>query len=88
MNPPISPRPEWRALMDEMAVHATEQYREIVFKEQRFVEYFRLATPELEYGRMNIWSRPSKRKPSGRIESLRAIPRIFVWTQTRFHLPV
>ncbi|KAI3716220.1 hypothetical protein L6452_23405 [Arctium lappa] len=88
MNPPISPRPEWRQLMDNLAIYATEQYRSIVFKEPRFVEYFRLATPELEYGRMNIGSRPSKRKPSGGIESLRAIPWIFAWTQTRFHLPV
>ncbi|GFZ05107.1 phosphoenolpyruvate carboxylase 1 [Actinidia rufa] len=88
MHPPVSPKPEWRALMDEIAVIATEEYRSIVFKEPRFVEYFRLATPELEYGRMNIGSRPSKRKPSGGIESLRAIPWIFAWTQTRFHLPV
>ncbi|KAI3780457.1 hypothetical protein L2E82_10438 [Cichorium intybus] len=88
MNPPISPKPEWRALMDELAVIATNEYRSIVFQEPRFVEYFRLATPELEYGRMNIGSRPSKRKPSGGIESLRAIPWIFSWTQTRFHLPV
>ncbi|KAI0492914.1 hypothetical protein KFK09_027190 [Dendrobium nobile] len=88
MQLPISPKPEWRALMDEMAVVATNEYRSIVFQESRFVEYFRLATPELEYGRMNIGSRPSKRKPSGGIESLRAIPWIFAWTQTRFHLPV
>jgi len=46
------------------------------------------ATPELEYGRMNIGSRPAKRRPSGGIETLRAIPWIFAWTQTRFHLPV
>uniref|UniRef100_A0A453S6W4 Phosphoenolpyruvate carboxylase n=1 Tax=Aegilops tauschii subsp. strangulata TaxID=200361 RepID=A0A453S6W4_AEGTS len=79
----------WRALMDEMAVVATEEYRAMVFKEPRFVEYFRsVATPETEYGRMNIGSRPSKRKPSGGIETLRAIPWIFAWTQTRFHLPV
>ncbi|CAL5200317.1 unnamed protein product [Lathyrus oleraceus] len=88
MHPPVSPKPEWRALLDEMAVIATKEYRSIVFQEPRFVEYFRSATPELEYGRMNIGSRPSKRKPSGGIESLRAIPWIFAWTQTRFHLPV
>lgn len=88
MHPPVSPKPEWRALLDEMAVVSTKEYRSIVFQEPRFVEYFRLATPELEYGRMNIGSRPSKRKPSGGIESLRAIPWIFAWTQTRFHLPV
>ncbi|KAG6488216.1 phosphoenolpyruvate carboxylase 2-like isoform X1 [Zingiber officinale] len=88
MHPPISPKPEWRALMDEMAVVATKEYQSIVFKEPHFVEYFRLATPETEYGRMNIGSRPSKRKVSGGIESLRAIPWIFAWTQTRFHLPV
>ncbi|CAF2078809.1 unnamed protein product [Brassica oleracea] len=88
MNPPVSPKPEWRALLDGMVVVATEEYRSVVFQEPRFVEYFRLATPELEYGRMNIGSRPSKRKPSGGIESLRAISWIFAWTLTRFHLPV
>lgn len=88
MHPPISPKPEWRTLMDEMCEKATEEYRGIVFKEPRFVNYFRYATPEQEYGRMNLGSRPSKRKPSGGIESLRAIPWIFAWTQTRFHLPV
>jgi phosphoenolpyruvate carboxylase len=41
MHPPISPKPEWRALMDEMAVVATKEYRSIVFQEPRFVEYFR-----------------------------------------------
>nr|AVN87069.1 phosphoenolpyruvate carboxylase 2 [Selenicereus undatus] len=88
MHPAISPLPEWSALLDEMAVVATKEYRSIVFEQPQFVKYFRLATPETEYGRLNIGSRPAKRKPSGGIESLRAIPWIFSWTQTRFHLPV
>nr|AAX98688.3 C4 phosphoenolpyruvate carboxylase [Echinochloa crus-galli] len=88
MHPPASPKPEWRALMDEVTAVATEEYRSYVFKEPRFVEYFRSATPETEYGRLNIGSRPAKRKPGGGTESLRAIPWIFSWTQTRFHLPV
>lgn len=44
MHPPISPKPEWRALMDELAVVATKEYRSIVFQEPRFVEYFRLVS--------------------------------------------
>ncbi|KAH9570181.1 hypothetical protein CY35_02G027600 [Sphagnum magellanicum] len=88
MHPPIAPKPVWRSLMDDMAVVATEEYRSIVFENPLFVPYFRACTPELEYGRMNIGSRPSRRKPQGGIKSLRAIPWIFAWTQTRFHLPV
>jgi len=40
-------------------------------------------TPETEFARMNIGSRPSKRKPGGGVETLRAIPWIFAWTQVR-----
>ncbi|RLM62024.1 hypothetical protein C2845_PM14G08800 [Panicum miliaceum] len=79
MHPPISPKPEWRALLDEMAVVATKEYRSVVFQEPRFVEYFRLD----EHRKQAI-----QEKASGGIESLRAIPWIFAWTQTRFHLPV
>ncbi|EFJ19066.1 hypothetical protein SELMODRAFT_111216 [Selaginella moellendorffii] len=88
MCPPRTPEQHWRSLMDEMAVVATAEYRTTVFKERQFMDYFTAATPVLEYGRMNIGSRPSKRNPSGGVESLRAIPWIFAWTQTRFHLPV
>lgn len=58
-----------------------QAYREIVRKDPRFVPYFRTATPELELGALNIGSRPAKRRPTGGVESLRAIPWVFSWTQ-------
>lgn len=63
-------------------------YRSVVRKDPRFIEFFQAATPVNELGRMNIGSRPAKRKAAGSIDDLRAIPWIFAWTQTRFHLPV
>lgn len=63
-------------------------YRQVVRGDPRFIEFFQAATPVNELGRMNIGSRPAKRKAAGSIDDLRAIPWIFAWTQTRFHLPV
>lgn len=63
-------------------------YRSYVFQRPEFIEYFNLATPVLELGRLNIGSRPASRKQTKGIEGLRAIPWVFAWTQTRFHLPV
>jgi len=42
----------------------------------------------MEYGGLNIGIHPSKKNLGGGIESVRAIPWIIVWTQTRFHLPM
>jgi phosphoenolpyruvate carboxylase len=87
LDPPESPRPEWRALMQKMADAAAAGYREVVYKEPRFVDYFRAATPEVELGELNIGSRPARRGGSGGVESLRAIPWQFAWTQNRLLLP-
>eukprot|EP00913_Durusdinium_trenchii_P003459 g3202.t1 len=69
-----------------------------------FVRFFHTFTPTSELGQMmlgpdrppdrqeagveNIGSRPAKRRSYGGIDTLRAIPWIFAWTQTRLLLPV
>jgi phosphoenolpyruvate carboxylase len=52
-----------------------------------FVKYLRTVTPELELQMLPLGSRPAKRKVTGGIESLRAIPWVFAWTQIRLMLP-
>ena len=73
--------------MDALAVAAEASYRSVVYDEPRFVPYFRAATPEVELGAMPIGSRPARRTSSGGVETLRAIPWVFAWTQTRLLLP-
>jgi phosphoenolpyruvate carboxylase len=76
-------RPEWRELMDRLTAEASAAYRRLVYDEPAFVDYFRAATPERELSGTNIGSRPARRTDGGGVESLRAIPWQFAWTQTR-----
>ena len=85
--PPPEPKTEWRQAITRMAGDARDNYRNTVRHDENFVPYFRVATPEQELGKLPLGSRPAKRKPSGGIESLRAIPWIFAWAQTRMVLP-
>ena len=52
-----------------------------------FIAYFRAATPERELEDLTIASRPARRRAGGGVETLRAIPWVFAWTQTRLLLP-
>ncbi|HEX6975110.1 MAG TPA: phosphoenolpyruvate carboxylase [Vicinamibacterales bacterium] len=90
LAPAAAPRPEWRSAMDRLAEAAYREYRTIVYDTPRFIEYFRTATPEIELGAMPIGSRPPRRAQPGKddgVDSLRAIPWVFAWTQTRLMLP-
>jgi len=86
LQPPPLPQPAWRNMMDQLAADGVSAYRAVVRDNPEFVEYFRQATPEQELGRLPLGSRPAKRREGG-VESLRAIPWIFAWTQTRLMLP-
>ncbi|EGR2796143.1 phosphoenolpyruvate carboxylase [Vibrio navarrensis] len=85
--PPPEPKQEWRDLMTVLSEVSCEAYRSVVRGEPDFVPYFRQATPELELGKLPLGSRPAKRNPNGGVESLRAIPWIFSWSQNRLLLP-
>jgi phosphoenolpyruvate carboxylase len=81
------PKPEWRECLEALASKACDHYRGVVRHDARFIEYFRHATPESELSQLNIGSRPARRRQGGGIETLRAIPWIFAWTQNRLCLP-
>ncbi len=77
----------WRTLMQALADGSRAHFRHIVYETPEFIEYFRTATPEPELGRLRIGSRPARRGSGGGVRSLRAIPWVFAWTQTRLMLP-
>jgi phosphoenolpyruvate carboxylase len=78
---------DYHAAMDEISAAAMAAYRGLVYETPGFVEYFRASTPIREIAELNIGSRPASRKPSQRIEDLRAIPWVFSWAQCRVMLP-
>lgn len=85
--PPAAPELAWRERMQRLAEMGVQSYRAMVRGNADFVPYFQAATPEQELGKLALGSRPARRKQNGGIESLRAIPWIFAWTQMRLMLP-
>ncbi len=86
LQEPVAPRPEWRETMARLADRAMEAYRGIV-NHSDFVTFFRAVTPVEEFDLLNVGSRPARRRSSGGLETLRAIPWVFAWTQVRLMLP-
>lgn len=70
-----------------LSLASMEAYRKLVYETPGFAEYFFSATPIREIAKLNIGSRPASRKPSQKIEDLRAIPWGFSWGQCRLTLP-
>lgn len=85
--PPPAAKPEWRAAMTQMSETALTVYRQTVREQPHFIRYLRTVTPELELQMLPLGSRPARRQTHGGLESLRAIPWVFAWTQIRLMLP-
>jgi len=87
LTPSIQPKQEWIDLMERMAVDSMEVYRHVVREDPDFTRYLHAVTPLPELAGLNIGSRPARRVNDGGIDSLRAIPWMFAWMQTRLLLP-
>ncbi|MCV6604307.1 MAG: phosphoenolpyruvate carboxylase, partial [Porticoccaceae bacterium] len=85
-RPPV-PSQQWREVMEALSEGSCNAYRQLVQQDQDFIDYFRSATPEQELAKLPLGSRPAKRRVGGGIETLRAIPWIFAWSQNRLMLP-
>ncbi len=84
-NPEI---PEaWTHIMEDVSTRAHNAYRSLVYEDENFLDFFYEASPIRELALLNMGSRPAKRVETREIESLRAIPWVFAWTQNRFLLP-
>jgi len=73
--------------MHALSGFAFKAYRALVYETPEFLAYFRASTPIAEIAELNLGSRPASRRPSQRIEDLRAIPWVFSWSQCRLTLP-
>ena len=87
LNPPPRSKKNWRNLIEKMSEISTSAYRKNLNQSEDFIRYFKTVTPHKSLGKLAIGSRPTKRKNVDNIQSLRAIPWVFAWTQIRLMLP-
>ncbi|QZZ22569.1 phosphoenolpyruvate carboxylase [Leptothermofonsia sichuanensis E412] len=78
----------WHEIMEELAAKARTHYRALIYEQPDFIDFFLQVTPIEEISQLQISSRPARRSSGKKdLSSLRAIPWVFSWTQSRFLLP-
>ncbi|WP_396232057.1 phosphoenolpyruvate carboxylase [Geminocystis sp. GBBB08] len=78
----------WNEIMEEIATSSRKAYRQLIYEQPDFIDFFLSVTPIEEISKLQISSRPARRSSGKKdISSLRAIPWVFSWTQSRFLLP-
>jgi phosphoenolpyruvate carboxylase len=87
LQPTKTAPPAFLQAAETLSQASMKAYRALVYETPGFTEYFFSSTPIREIAELNIGSRPASRKPSQRIEDLRAIPWSFSWGQCRLALP-
>ncbi len=88
VSAPVDNTPSWNELMARLAARSRDHYRALVHDNPDLVAFFQQVTPIEEISKLQISSRPARRKSGAKdLSSLRAIPWVFGWTQSRFLLP-
>ncbi|MBE9010304.1 phosphoenolpyruvate carboxylase, partial [Pseudanabaenaceae cyanobacterium LEGE 13415] len=77
----------WQQVMEELAARSRQHYRGLIYEQPDFIDFFHQVTPIEEISQLQISSRPARRGGKKDLGSLRAIPWVFSWTQSRFLLP-
>ncbi|MGB5594890.1 MAG: phosphoenolpyruvate carboxylase [Crocosphaera sp.] len=78
----------WNEIMEGLAISARQAYRSLIYEQPDFLDFFLSVTPIPEISQLQISSRPARRKSGKKdLSTLRAIPWVFSWTQSRFLLP-
>lgn len=83
-NAPDTPYP-YASVMEKLAKWSEEEYRAMLFKPE-FIKFFSEATPIDALEQSKIGSRPARRTGKRNLEDLRAIPWVFSWSQSRYHI--
>jgi len=88
IKPHAEDRRDYMGIMDELTRLGEASYRDLVDHTPGLFDYFYEVTPVTEIGLLNIGSRPSHRNRQDRSKSsIRAIPWVFGWAQSRHTLP-
>jgi phosphoenolpyruvate carboxylase len=88
ISAPVDDTPTWNTLMERLAARSRDHYRALIHDNPDLVAFFQQVTPIEEISKLQISSRPARRRSGARdLSSLRAIPWVFGWTQSRFLLP-
>lgn len=78
----------WREVMEELAARSRAHYRNLIYEQPDFLDFFLTVTPIEEISQLQISSRPARRSGGKKdLSGLRAIPWVFSWTQIRVLLP-
>ncbi len=78
----------WNTIMEDLSVKSRAHYRALIYDQPDLLDFFLQVTPIEEISQLQISSRPARRKSGKKdLSSLRAIPWVFSWTQSRFLLP-